>query len=44
MKSLGIWASIMKKYYITGTRRGLGKALSDAYHTVDTLEECDVFY
>lgn len=33
----------MKKYYITGTRRGLGKALSDAYHTVDTLEECDVF-
>ena len=31
------------KYFITGTRRGLGKALSDKYGTVNTLEECDVF-
>ena len=31
------------KYYITGTRRGLGKALKDTYGSVDTLEECDVF-
>tara|TARA_B110000908_G_scaffold162172_1_gene207308 strand:+ start:159 stop:617 length:459 start_codon:yes stop_codon:yes gene_type:complete len=33
----------MKKYYITATRRGLGKALADIYHTVDNLEDCDVF-
>ena len=31
------------KFYITGTRRGLGKSLSTFYDTVDTLEECDVF-
>lgn len=31
------------KYYITGTRRGLGKALSDKLDCVETLEECDVF-
>ena len=30
-------------YFITGTRRGLGEALSIFYDTVDTLEECDVF-
>ena len=30
-------------FYINGTRRGLGKALSTFYDTVDTLEECDVF-
>jgi len=30
-------------FYITGTRRGLGQALSTLYHTVDTMEECDVF-
>ena len=30
-------------FYITGTRRGLGEALSKFYDTVDTLEECDVF-
>lgn len=30
-------------YYITGARRGLGKALVDKYGTVSTLEECDVF-
>lgn len=29
--------------YITGTRRGLGKYLSERWNTVDTLEECDVF-
>jgi hypothetical protein len=31
------------KYYITGTRRGLGKALKEKYDTVDTLNDCDVF-
>ena len=31
------------KFYITGTRRGLGKALKDKFGCVDTLEECDVF-
>jgi len=31
------------KFYITGTRRGLGKALKDKLDCVDTLEECDVF-
>ena len=31
------------KYYITGTRRGLGYELSKILPTVDTLEECDVF-
>jgi hypothetical protein len=31
------------KYYITGTRRGLGQALNILYDTVDNLEDCDVF-
>jgi len=31
------------KFYITGIRRGLGKALKDKFGCVDTLEECDVF-
>jgi hypothetical protein len=31
------------KYYITGTRRGLGKALSDKYGNCNSLKECDVF-
>lgn len=31
------------KFYITGTRRGLGKALKQKYDTVSTLEECDIF-
>ena len=33
----------MNDFYITGTWRGLGEALSKFYDTVDTLEECDVF-
>jgi len=33
----------MDNFFITGTRRGLGQALSILYDTVDTLEECDVF-
>ena len=31
------------KFYITGTRRGLGKALSKKYNIVDNLNEADVF-
>ena len=31
------------KFYITGTRRGLGKILSEKYDTVDSLQDCDVF-
>ena len=31
------------KFYITGTRRGLGKALSEKYDIVDNLNEADVF-
>ena len=31
------------KFFITGTRRGLGKALKERHETVDTLEECDIF-
>lgn len=31
------------KFYITGTRRGLGKALQDKYGNCNSLEECDVF-
>lgn len=31
------------KYYITGTRRGLGAALKSLYGCTETLEECDVF-
>ena len=33
----------MDKFYITGTRRGLGQALSERVDCVDTLEECDIF-
>lgn len=33
----------MKKFYITGTRRGLGEALADLYGNCESLEECDVF-
>ena len=31
------------KFYITGTRRGLGLALKEKYQTVDTIENCDIF-
>lgn len=31
------------KFYITGTRRGLGQALSQKYGNCNSLEECDVF-
>lgn len=31
------------KYYITGTRRGLGKALEEKYGNCNSLEECDIF-
>ena len=31
------------KYYITGTRRGLGEALQDLYGNCESLEDCDVF-
>ena len=31
------------KFYITGIRRGLGKALKDKLCCVSSLEECDVF-
>jgi len=31
------------KFYITGTRRGLGKALTEKYNCCDSLKECDVF-
>jgi hypothetical protein len=31
------------KFYITGTRRGLGKALKEKYGSVETLEDCNVF-
>ncbi len=31
------------KYYITGTRRGLGKALEQKYGNCNSLEECDIF-
>lgn len=31
------------KYYVNGTRRGLGKKLVEFFPTVDTLEECDIF-
>lgn len=32
-----------QKFYITGTRRGLGKALQDKYGNCNSLEECDIF-
>jgi NAD(P)-dependent dehydrogenase (short-subunit alcohol dehydrogenase family) len=31
------------KFYITGAKRGLGKALSTKYGNCNSLEECDVF-
>lgn len=31
------------KYFITGTRRGLGEALSKKLECVNTLEDCDIF-
>ena len=31
------------KYYVNGTRRGLGKELAELFPIVDTLEECDIF-
>jgi len=31
------------KYYITGTRRGLGKALEEKYGNCNSLEDCDIF-
>ena len=31
------------KYYITGTRRGLGYALQKKYGNCNSLEECDIF-
>jgi NAD(P)-dependent dehydrogenase (short-subunit alcohol dehydrogenase family) len=31
------------KYYITGTRRGLGKALVKKYENCNSLEDCDIF-
>jgi hypothetical protein len=31
------------KFYITGTRRGLGKALMEKYGNCDNLNECDIF-
>ena len=31
------------KFYITGTKRGLGKALEELYGNCNSLEECDVF-
>ena len=33
----------MTQYYITGIRRGLGKALVDKYGNCNALEECDIF-
>lgn len=32
-----------KKFYITGTKRGLGQALEKIYGNCESLEECDVF-
>lgn len=31
------------KYFITGTRRGLGKALKEKYGCVESLHECNIF-
>ena len=33
----------MTDFYITGTRRGLGKLLKEKYGCVDSLEKCDIF-
>lgn len=32
-----------KIYYITGTRRGLGRALEEKYGNCGSIEDCDVF-
>ena len=34
---------LYQKYYITGTRRGLGKYISEKLNTCDNLDDCDVF-
>ena len=31
------------KYFITGTRRGLGKALEQKYGNCDSMVDCDIF-
>jgi hypothetical protein len=31
------------KFFITGTRRGLGKALQEKYGNCNSLEDCDIF-
>jgi len=31
------------KYYITGTKRGIGKALQDKFGNCNSLDECDIF-
>jgi len=31
------------KFYVTGTKRGLGKELTNQFNCVDSLLECDVF-
>lgn len=31
------------KFFITGTRRGLGKALQDRFGNCDSIDECDIF-
>lgn len=33
----------MSKFYITGTRRGLGKELEKKYGNCHSLEKCDIF-
>lgn len=32
-----------KKFFITGTRRGLGEALKNKYGCIDSLKDCDIF-
>ncbi len=31
------------KFYITGTKRGLGQALEELFGNCESLEECDIF-
>lgn len=31
------------KYFVTGTRRGLGKALQEKYGNCHSLKDCDIF-